>query len=295
MNFSIRRYYAYLLVEGLLGLFVAFLIGALLGHFLATSHLGGLSAAKKTPWWDFSWIRQKSPWGFFIMFLLGTGSMMAVLQALWTFFQWLGCLLVGRNMKEYYRLKDAPNAPDASLAKGIRQLFHPFRRVACLLSNKLAAHNHLPSITLFDQRQRFLSENDRRMLAFPWKLIKFLVAVAVIASWFLSLMVFYNYVTTVVSGQAAINNLWVYFSSSFRIFAHILCASLVIVVCGLITNRLTHLYLIHLDNLVYDEVLPRLEDQVPAIEDVREILVRLSERIERLERFIRDSMSRGNS
>jgi hypothetical protein len=61
--------------------------------------------------------------------------------------------------------------------------------------------------------------------------------------------------------------------------------------CGLIANRLTNLYLIHLDNLVYDEVMPILEVQIPAIEDVREILVRLSERIERLERFIRDYMS----
>jgi hypothetical protein len=288
MNFSIRRYYAYLLVEGLLGLFVAFLIGALLGHFLATSHLGWLSAAKKTPWWDFSWIRQKSPWGFLIMFLLGTGFMMAVLQALWTFFQWLGCLLVDRNMT---KLKNGPDALDTPFAKGIRQLFHPFRRIACLLSNKTATHNHLPSITLFDQRQRFLAENDRRMLTFPWKLTKFLVSIAVIGSWFLSLLVFYNYLTTVVSGQAAVNNLWIYFSSSFRIFVHIFCAGIAVVMCGLIANRLTNLYLIHLDNLVYDEVLPILEVQIPAIEDVREILVRLSERIERLERFIRDYMS----
>jgi len=286
MNFSIRRYYAYLLAEGLLGLFVAFLIGALLGHFLATSHLGWLSSAKKTPWWDFSWIRQKSPWGFFIMFLLGTGLMMAVLQVLWTFSQWLGCFLIGQHMT-----KNAPNVTDASFAKGIRLLFHPFRRIACLLSNRATVNNHLPSITLFDQRQRFLSENDRRMLAFPWKLIKFLVAVAVIASWFLSLFVFYNYVTTVVGGQAAVNNLWIYFSSSFRIFVHIFCASLVILMCGLIANRFNHLYLIHLDNLVYDEVLPILEVQVTAVEDLRKIIVGLSERIERLERFIRDSMS----
>jgi len=289
MNFSIRRYYAYLLVEGLLGLFVAFLVGALLGHFLATSHLGWLSTAKKTPWWDFSWIRQKSPWGFFIMFFLATGFMMAVLQILWTFFQWLGCLLVSKKVENW--LKNASNAANASFMNGIRQLLHPLRRVACLLSNKTPTHNHLPSIVLFDQRQRFLSEKDQRVLAFPWKLTKFLVTVAVIISWSLSMLVFYNYVMTVVNGQAAVNNLWIYFSSSFRIFIHVICASVGVVVCGFIANRLAHLYLIHLENLIYDEVLPILEVQVPQIEELREILVRLSERVERLERFIRGFMS----
>ncbi|MEJ5301262.1 MAG: hypothetical protein WHS38_09770 [Thermodesulforhabdaceae bacterium] len=289
MNFSIRRYYTYLLVEGLLGLTIAFVIGALLGHFLATSNLGWLSLGKKTLWWDFSWIRQKSPWGFLIMFFLGTGLVAGALQALWAFSQWLGCLFVSRTINKY---NDTDHITAVPVTDGFRTLLHPFRRVACLLSNSPKSQNSLPSIALFDQRQRFLAEGDRRMLTFPWKLVKFFVAVSVLTSWFLSLFVFYKYTTTIVSGQSAVNNLWTYFSSSFRIFVHIFYFGLVVIGFGFVANRFVQLYLMHLDNLVYDEVLPRLEtSQVRGIEEIQNLLAKLNEKIEKLEQIIKVSAS----
>lgn len=283
MQFSVRRYYGYLIVEILLGVLVALLIGVILARFFATANLQWLSMGKKTLWWDFGWIKQKSPWGFLISFFVLTGFGFGLVQAFWALTQWAASFFASKVIRNY---EGRDNQSSFSIAEGVRILFHPFRRMACLLSNNPDTSTEFPSIAVFDQRQKFLADNDKKVIAFPWKLSKLSVTIAFIISWFLSMFVFYTHVTTVVSGQSAVNNLWIYFTSSFRIFLHTFIIGLIVMMLTFVANRFAQLYLLHLDNLVYDEILPRLEKDSKHLESLKELVTELSERIEKLERII---------
>lgn len=283
MHFSIRRYYGFTFAEIFLGFLIAVLVGLLIGHVVITSQFSLLSIDRKTLWWDFSWIRKKSPWGFLITFLMASSSIMAILQVLWILFQWLATCFVSRKMAVYDKLD---NSLPQAFIKGLDILFHPFRRIACLITNHNTSTAHLPSIIIFEQRQRFLSENDKVVASFPWKMIKFFTGMAILGSWFLSLFVFYSYATTIVSGQSAVNNLWVYFSSSFRIFVHTLFTGFGVIMLGLIANRFANLYLLHLNNVVYDEVLPRIDVEGRNFGEIKDALLLLNEKIDRIEQIV---------
>lgn len=281
MRFSVRRYYGFIFAEMFIGFLVAILIGFLVAHFLATSQHSLLLVGKKNPWWDLSWIRQKSPWGFFIAFFTATGIVVAILQGLWTFLQWLSTFLVSKSMTTW---EEYGNSANHFFAGGFKILFHPFRRIACLIGNKDGGSERFPSVAIFDQRQRFLSENDKIIMTFPWKVVKFFIGIAVLGSWFLSMYVFYSYATTIVSGQSAVNNLWIYFSSSFRIFVHSILAGFMVAVSALVASRFSALYLLHLDNLVYDEVLSRLD--TGDFQELKDAISLMSEKIARLEQVV---------
>lgn len=283
MRFSVRRYYGYLLIEIFLGLIVAVLIGIIIGRFFATTNLHWLSAGKKTPLWDLGWVKQRSPWGFFVAFFIASGLGFGVVQGGWAFVQWLASCFASKVMSNYER---GDNSLTFSITRGVKILFHPFRRMACLLSNNSHSSTRLPSIALFDQRQRFLSDNDKKIMSLPWRFSKFSITVALVISWFLSMFVFYTYITTVVSGQSAVNNLWIYFTSSFRIFLHTLIGGIIVLAIAFVANRFAQLYLMHLDNLVYDEILPRLEGDPKDVESLKELFARLSDRIENIERIL---------
>ncbi|MCX7822642.1 MAG: hypothetical protein N2260_04260 [Syntrophobacterales bacterium] len=279
---SIKRYYCLFFVEVFLGLLVAVIVGTFVAHFLATYQFGWLSVGKKTPWWDFSWIKQKSPWGFFISFFIGSAFATALIQILWTLLQWTVTLFISERMARYEK---SENPSYGTFGKGLNVIFHPFRRIACLFS-KMDDSSYLPSIAIFEQKQRFLSENDRTLVSLPWKVLKFFIVIALLGAWFLSLFVFYGYATTIVNGQSAVNNLWIYFLSSFRIFTHTLLATLVIIMLGLVANRFSRFYLLHLDNMVYDEVLSRLDSENKDFKEIKEILASLNDKISRLEQAV---------
>ncbi len=284
MQYSLRRYHVQAVLEEGLGFFLVFLGGWSFAIVITDSRfVKGLARLSKIPWVDFLWLPpQKFPWNFIIAFLLGSALSIGILSILWSLFQVLG--------KEKLRREISKGLGGIAI-KGYSP-FHAYRRLYCLLSEK-EARGSFSSVLKLDKKEQLLSTIDDRLILLKWRILKGLVFISIVISWFAGVFVFYKYVVGIVSGHSAVENLWNYFLASFRAFFHTLVLGSLAVFIGFVGYRLSVGYIFSLNSLIYDMVFPGLDDGTSLeFEKVYEILAKIEERLRKLEESLGNFIDR---